>query len=217
MHETKEKVKKLCDLNEKIVCFMTSTMASGGCDSLNLAEAGAFIDMIKDLAEAEKNEWKACYYKKMVEGMEPPTEEEMRKYEEGRMGYDNWRYPSSGKFATKGHGERYGYTPDDMIPQFMHDDMRKPIYGYDDNAYRGNYKIDQESDRYGKAYKDWSRAKKYYTETNSQSDKDEMSLHAKEHLNDVVVTIREMWKSADPDLRKEIKKNLTTLTAEMPV
>lgn len=204
IESTEEKTKEACELAKNILCFV-SAEAKTDLGAINLDQAGALIDMYKDLCESEKNHWKACYYRKMVEGMEPPSEEELREYGEGPMGYDNWRYPSSGRFARTGRGTRYGYEPShDMMPQFMHDDMRKPITW------------DQNDDRYGKAYKDWMRARKHYTETNSQRDMDEMTLHAKEHVADVMTSIREMYKNANPELKKELKKDLTTLVGEMP-
>lgn len=73
-----------------------------------------------------------------------------------------------------------------------------------------------EHPRYGQAYNEYQSAKRHYTMTNSQTDKDEMTRHANEHVADTMETVREIYKSADPDLKKRIKTDLTKLISEMP-
>ena len=70
--------------------------------------------------------------------------------------------------------------------------------------------------RQGQAYNEYQSAKRHYTMTNSQTDKDEMTRHANEHVADTMETVREIYKSADPDLKKRIKTDLTKLISEMP-
>ena len=43
-----------------------------------------------------------------------------------------------------------------------------------------------------------------------------MTRHANEHVADTMETVREIYKSADPDLKKRIKTDLTKLISEMP-
>lgn len=88
---------------------------SEGIAAMDAEEAGEVVDMIKDLAEADKACWEACYYKSIVEAMEKADEESER------MGYDNWRY-SSGRFAPTGRGTRSGYGDGLMIPPYMTED-----------------------------------------------------------------------------------------------
>lgn len=116
MHKTMECVEDLGTMKEKLMEWTKQAMAPGP-ESINTDEMGKVVDMIKDLAEAEKDCWKACYYKLVTEAMEegegmPELPEWMPT---DRAGYDNWRY-SSGRFAPKGRGHRSGYTPYHMPP-----------------------------------------------------------------------------------------------------
>lgn len=225
MHKTMEEVTKICEMRNPIEAYMCGII-NGNCDAMNYEQAGAFIDMIKDLYESEKNAWKACYYRKMVEGMEPPAEEERDRYMRGPMGYDNWRY-SSGRFAPTGKGHRSGYMMDDEI--YERDNLDKYGYTGPDRMWdRDRSAQDSDRDRYGyprmmdqdmrhgDAYRKWTVARKHYTESKSQHDKDEMNMHTKEHMKDAAVSIKEMYLNADPELKKEIKKDLTALIGEMP-
>lgn len=71
--------------------------------------------------------------------------------------------------------------------------------------------------RYGRAYNEYRESRRYYTETNSPSYRQEMDAHAAEHVGDTLATIREIWKSADPEMKKRIKADFTTLVNEMTV
>lgn len=102
-HKTEMDLHSICEMKTKLVSWMQEEMMNGK-QTFNVQEAGQVIDMIKDLAEAEEKCWKACYYKKKAQGMD--ESHEMSK----RMGYDNWR-SSDGRFADKGTGSYYGFTP----------------------------------------------------------------------------------------------------------
>lgn len=118
------------------------------------------------------------------------------------MGYDNPSRTSSnysqngqngGNSGTRSSGEgsnNMGYTDPDM-ERYMRDN------------------------RHGKAYKDWQLSRKHYTETHSEDDKHEMSEHAKEHMADTVMTIKEIWMDATPELRAKMKADLSGLMSEM--
>lgn len=71
--------------------------------------------------------------------------------------------------------------------------------------------------RYGKAYNDYQKARKYYTQSQSVEDREQMSHHAQEHVADTMTTIREIWKTADPELKKTMKSNFQSLLNEMTV
>lgn len=98
-----EKIKDLKETKEKLVDALKGKVAMG-IEELDAQEVGEVTDMIKDLAEAEKECWEAAYYKSIVEAMEKAEDGE------GRMGYDDWRY-ASGRFAPTGRGTRSGYMP----------------------------------------------------------------------------------------------------------
>lgn len=57
--------------------------------------------------------------------------------------------------------------------------------------------------------------RKHYTETHSSSDKSSMDGKAREHIDSVILSIREIWNSADPTLRQQMKSQLTSLVNEM--
>lgn len=64
----------ICELKRQLtntVCHVTSA----GLDSVDTNEAGAVIDMIKDLAEAEKYCLESKYYETVIEAMEEGQKE----------------------------------------------------------------------------------------------------------------------------------------------
>ena len=177
-----------------------------GLANLDTHEAGEVADIIKDLSEAEKNEWESCYYKKILEAMESS--------EADRYGYippEMTRMDRQGK--QREHIKRWARDPD-MFEQDLEERM-----GYTPNWRRipSSQSYDTEHDhRYGKPYREYLDSRRHYTETKSQVDKDAMDMHANEHLMDVMNTIREIYKGADPDQRKRMKSDLTKLVGEMP-
>ncbi len=106
---------------------------------------GQLVDMVKDLSETEEKCMKKKYYEVMTcLALEEDGDPEFSQ----RMGYDNWRY-SDGRYASKGHGHRTGYTPnpfirgaDPYIPYHMRGDMMDGHMirmGYDDGDPRGSW------------------------------------------------------------------------------
>lgn len=177
-----------------------------GLANLDTHEAGEVADIIKDLSEAEKNEWESCYYKKILETMESS--------EADRYGYIPPEMTRMGRQGRqREHIKRWVRDPD-MFEQDLEDRM-----GYTPNWKRipSSQSYDTErDDRYGKPYREYLDSRRHYTETKSQVDKDAMDMHANEHLMDVMNTIREIYKGADPDQRKRMKSDLTKLVGEMP-
>lgn len=70
-------------------------------------------------------------------------------------------------------------------------------------------------DEYGRYYNQYKSAKRHYTETHDMMDKDQMDTHAKEHINTMVDSIKQIWRDADPELRQKIKDDMTRLTNEL--
>lgn len=95
-----EKLKELNELKHDLIDAAKAEMAKG-IEQVNTEEMGEVVDMIKDLASAEKDCMEAAYYETVTEAMTDGDE---------RMGYDRWRY-ASGRFAPKGRGTRSGYMP----------------------------------------------------------------------------------------------------------
>lgn len=137
-----EKLKELNEIKHDLIDAVKAELAHG-VQNVNTSEMGEVIDMIKDLASAEKDCMEACYYEAVTEAME--------EYDEGdskRMGYDRWRY-ASGRFAPKGRGT-YGYLPSPMRMEepWTSDNMgmRTPANG-DRNADRYGYHASIDSDK----------------------------------------------------------------------
>jgi len=131
IHEMEEKLTEiaLCEINKGIEC-------------VNTAEMGAVIDMIKDLACAEKEAREAKEMEKEDEDEKKENEyflkmlkEEYGDEEGEKRFYDNYRYKSSGRFAPKGKGSymprggRRGYEE----PPYYH--MNPEMYKYHDPEY----------------------------------------------------------------------------------
>lgn len=127
MEETKKKASKLEDAKDRLIDAFNGSI-SKGIENIDAEEAGEVTDMIKDLAEAEKECWEACYYKSIVEAMDESKSNE-------KMGYDSWRY-ANGEFAPKGRGTR-GYTPVYMNGDNFYDDLSDHMIGYTDGGSNG--------------------------------------------------------------------------------
>lgn len=61
---------KLYEIKEELIDNLTAQIKEKGLDRMSTTETGQVIDMIKDLAQAEKYCWEACYYKSVVEAMD---------------------------------------------------------------------------------------------------------------------------------------------------
>lgn len=145
---------RIHEMLEKLTEVALSELNMKGACNVDTHEMGAVIDMVKDLAEAEKAVWEKCYYKSVVEAMEEADEFEEMVYKEGRAGYDRWRN-SHGRFAPKGHGHetsmamaagRHGFTPDKMHsfyddPRFWEYQPWSSVMGYpgDGRDYSGSH------------------------------------------------------------------------------
>lgn len=149
---------------------------------------------------------------------------------------------SSGRYAPTGRGTR-GYRPYedlDMIDAWAKDlDDNGMRYRMGFNAggrsgvkisdgirSGGSHMVDPDmysehssnwDSRYGDAYNKYRTSRKHYTESKSAADKLEMDEHANEHINDTIATMKEIYKSADPDMRKRMKENVQKLVSEMIV
>lgn len=230
MHKLNEKLEPICDMMKTLTDWAEEELGKGKA-CVNTQEMGMVIDMIKDLANAEKNLNKACYYHKIVEAMHEAKEEEelmgkifqkMQKGEElsdsERMGYDHWRY-SSGRYAPKGRGHYSGYTPW-RAPTYVDDDMDEmATYGDENMGYGGRYSSGSRSttsSRPGYTPIDQFRmAKRNYTQTHSSEDKAEMNEHAKHHMKESIDTMKEIWKDADPELKNKMKSDISSFLKEM--
>lgn len=227
MHELKAKMEPICDMKKKLVEWTQCEMDLGkqNCDT---DEMGKVIDMIKDLAKAEKDCAETAYYMEVIKAMKGEGEMPELPWFMPEMlesaGYDKYRYPSSGRFASIGHGRKYGYTltphPYHMDPKNYEDKMENPRLGYPgpneemDWGMTGDLAT-QHAMPHAKTFYDYKDERRFYTESGDKTHKDRADKHAMEHVEETMETIREIWKDADPDLRKKMKNNMSSLLGEM--
>ena len=117
-----EKLKDISDIKHDLIDAAKAQFAQG-VECVDTEEMGEVIDMIKDLAQAEKSCMEAAYYEMVCEAMQG----------EESYGYDRWRY-SSGRFAPKGRGSVRGYLP----PYMEGETLTAEPMGYDRGRTRSN-------------------------------------------------------------------------------
>lgn len=231
--EVMEKLEPMKKLKEDLLDCLKTEISKKGLECVDTAEAGEVVDMIKDLAEAEKACMETLYYQKVTEAM--------LSYEEPRYGYNANRSASTGRYISSGRGGRMGFMPHEPMMDRMDDDMwdgrdymESAMMGYSDgqsgsggnrggssgnsggNRSMGYWPEQGGMDpRYSKAYNEYKMSRRHYTSTQSPEAKKEMSMHAEEHMNDTITTIKDIWKDADPSLKKRMKEGLLKLTNEM--
>ena len=120
LEEETKPIKKMC---EKLMDSVNHELDKG-IENVDTKELGEAIDMIKDLYEAKKSMFEACYYKQIMEAMEEHDfEDEEEIMDEGRRGYRGQPRSESGRFMSRGDGRRSnrgrggrrGYEPDMMM------------------------------------------------------------------------------------------------------
>lgn len=219
MHDNDGKMtlEKICTLLD----IMTDGLKSAtnqGLNNLDTPEAGQVADIIKDLSEAkknltdaEKNEWESCYYASIVKAMKDADE---RGDEEDRYGYIPREASRMGKRGMQRDRIKRWVRDPDTFEDEMYD---RAGYTPGRKMSRDDHSSDNSSDeRYGKPYREYIDSRRHYSESKSQADKDMMEMYANEHLMDVMGSVREIYKTADPDMRKRMKSDLTKLVGEMP-
>ena len=199
----------LSSLKERLVSWATSELDEGKCNDPGVIHAyGEIIDMVKDMAEAEKLCREADYYKSVHEAMEEYGDDP-------RMGYPR-RRNRMGQFSKTG---RSGYPDDDWGRDDGNDRMGYTRERYNPRMEMGSdnrrMREDWEDDRYGRPFNQYRRAKRHFTETKSDKDKQEMKDYANEHVAESIQTLREIWDSADQDLRVRMKSDMTKLIGDM--
>lgn len=223
MHEEmKSKMREIADTKERLMTELHAKVASG-LKSCDVKEAGEVVDMIKDLADAEKNCWEACYYETVVKAMEEKTED----WDEGEMmGYNPNRSSRTGRYTSRAsRSGRMGYRPmvdqDPYIQEYIDhpDDFRRRMMGYhpDNRIMHDMNREARHDERYGKAYRNFKEASLGYTQSRSPEDHERMRTSAQEHIADTMITVRDMWNMADPELKKQMKADLTKMVGELNV
>lgn len=217
-----EKLKDVCELKHELIEAVKHEIEEKGIynPELRTEEVGMVVDMIKDLAQVEKDCMEACYYESVVEAMGGELE--------GRSGYDHWRY-ASGRYAPKGHGHySSGYTQhppvymnDRMMPQTGMDDyygrMGYPAMTKNQSGSRTTYSAGYPMSRHGESYNNYVDARRHYHDSHDANDKAVMNHHAEEHLDDTIESLKDIWVNADPEFKKKMKGNMSKFVAELAV
>ena len=205
----KSNMSDISEIKKTLTSWLKSAVMSGP-EKMNVVDLKETADAIKDLAEAEKECHEAEYYKSVVKAMESGDDEPayLESMRSGRMGYRpvyGMGYPQPSMQGDRGYYTASSYIPANDFSTSMK--MEEPR----------NYEQDPDRERYGRAFSEYRRARRNYTETHSQSDKREMEAMAQNHLANAISTMKEMWSSAEPEMRAKMKNDLTKLINEMNV
>lgn len=228
--ETMAKIEEIKQVKETLFSWLREEVGHGK-DCIHLESSGDVTDMIKDLAETEKECMEALYYMTVISAMQQGEEP----YYGDSMGY-NHRHTNSGRFASAGRGHvvgghhsgSYGYHHGPFMDQtpyvdgYLHDpnfeysmENRNKTMGYDDGRMSHN------NSKYGKAYEDYREARRHYTTSKNVSDKEEMNHHIMEHLGNSLESLQEMWEASDDTMLKkrfldEMSKVFNQMKASAP-
>lgn len=194
MDDLKSKVNDVCEVSKAVLSCLKSEIASGVMNA-DTKEVGEVADIIKDLSETEKNYYEAKYYKLVAEAMEEKSE---FPYE---MGYMPTRSTASPHWSQTGNSRSYGFNP--VMEQEPYLDA------YMEDRRRGS------DPEYGIHYNEWRDARKHYTETHNQSDKARMDMHAKDHLEQCIDTMTDIWEDASPEMQTKMKADVKRLYDSM--
>lgn len=228
IHEMEEKLTEiaLCEINKGIEC-------------VNTAEMGAVIDMIKDLACAEKDAREA---KEMEKEEEDEKEEEkhmlrMLKEEHGmseedsRRFYDAWRY-KSGRFAPKGRGTRRGYEEPPYYHMMLEDyKEHDPEYWRDMDRRAGKMYYtepitmganrstmsgmrDSREGRSGQSRRTYMETKEMHR-SNTPEDKQQKMKELEKYMGELSGDITEMISDASNEEKTMLKSKLQTLAQKI--
>ena len=214
-HKSTEKYNDICSLKHHMLHYVMGETEKGFEPTPEKVHVlKEYIEMIKCLAETEKECQEADYYEAVVQAMEEtgmmesermgynPNRNRMGQYSDGRAGNRNGgRMSSDSGSSDSGSNSRRGYSPDRMYSRMMPGDDRDE-WGDDDP-------------RYSEAFNRFRKAKRYYTKSHSEEDKQRMKDASNEHMMETMSTIREMWDDADPDLRTRMKADLTNLVTNL--
>lgn len=186
-----DKYKDIHEIKASMVDAIKAKLAEG-IQSVNAEEMGAAVDMVKDLAQAERDCMEACYYSAIIDAMGE---------EDGPMGYDRWRY-ADGRFAPKGRGHlTRGYHH--PVP------YEEEMYGYTNGrsgsggGNPGNY-----SGTGGSGRQNGSSGR-------SDGSGGRMGYHGHGDVGDLREMVGDLWASADKEQKSEMRDMLRELLTHM--
>lgn len=203
-HKSTEKYNDICALKHNLLHYVMGETEKGlEADPAKVHVLKEYIEMIKCLAETEKECQEADYYESVVEAMEESDRMGYNPNRNRRGQYSDGRGRSGDGYSDSDMGSsnsRRGYTPDKIYSRMMMDD----------------WDVDDGDDfRHSESFNRFRRAKRHYTKTHSESDKHKMKEASSDHMMETMSTIREMWDEADPDLQARMKADLTNLVSSL--
>lgn len=101
-------VEEIYKMKNDILKQIEKEVGERGIERIDVNRIGEMVDMVKDLAEAEKSCWEASYYRQVSEAME------------GSSGYRQSGYQQSGSMRSgygAGTGSSAGYGAQDNMRQ----------------------------------------------------------------------------------------------------
>lgn len=193
------KIEELKTIQNSLISALSSEI-NKGLECVNTKEASEVIDMIKDISKTEKNYYESCYYKEVIEAME--KQDKNNEYS-NNMTYKSYidKEPYINEYLKNPsfmENRRMGYHPSESEINHTQESSDK-----------------KQLDKYGKSYNEYQIAKNNYMNSRSINDKQEMDKKALEHINDAITCVKNMWREADPELKKHMKTNFSNLLAEM--
>ena len=82
-------VNKIYELKNKFIQRIEKDISERGIDRIDINEMDKLVDMVKDLAEAEKSCWEASYYRSVSEAMESNQSSGYTMQQPMRRGYSS--------------------------------------------------------------------------------------------------------------------------------
>lgn len=161
-------VHKICKMKDKL-CDYASQQMERGLDNVDTREMGMVVDMIKDLAEAEKACLEAEYYDTVIDAMD--------------SGSDRYGYTGQGGSGDGRSGNRSGYRD----PYMMEEDGEGGRMGYR-NQY-GDFPANPKNRR--------------------------RRMRRSGYSEESIENIRQMMEDADPERKRQLKRDLEELMQEM--
>ena len=186
--EGRNVVEKIKDIKDEMLMQIEQDMHEGGAERID----PKMIDGIKDLAEAEKACWEAEYYRSVTEAME-----------EGSMGYDDGM-----GYARGGRGGS-GYSRGGQGGSGYNQGGRgyRRASGYE----QGGYGYEQGRRGYRRGYRGQPRdSQGQYTSRRGYRRMEGGYGH-----DDMLMEVRQMMETADPQEREQLKMQLRQMTEQM--
>lgn len=211
------RIKEIKDLKDRLMKIANSAVDCA--DKVDTEELGDVVDMIKDLAEAEAKCMEAKYYEATICAMEeadfteffPPEDLEMMREHHAR-GYNSHHSARTGRFISNAAAARRASdrSMSRGFPYYPEDGMKMEDPHFEETGER-----EMPTERFGRPYNEYRRFRRNYTESKSRDDKMAMEKRAQQHVDDTISTIKDIWNTSDPDLRKRMKADFTNLLSEM--